>query len=380
MKKTLLLAVSSILLNVNIWAGEGAGHVGGTDQPTSTVKEVRAAFDSVLNDIRTKKGTNHPFEVINIALQENNRHEDSKFFIQALKPYSQESEDASKRIKEINILLDQTDIDSGEWMELMEESLRLANVIKDYVDLAINKDKLYADDRFLFHDESPCLSLGADDNHSTRVARVTSFDITGRICISFEALTVIAPYDLKNHIMGVIIHETAHLAGMNEEDAERAEALYHAFSYEVYARPMMTSSQLEFQMSSIILNAISNLYYAKSSIDLNFERDTWKYNDEIIAKISTGSAMLRTTLLLLPVKNYPGSYAVSFNEHLEDFRNQLMKLTNKIDYQMQWIGDADHSEMKSISEEVARNLNELIMISKKCFPVLSDSFDQFIIK
>lgn len=308
-------------------------------------------------------------------------YKDVEFFMSALHPYDPEADYAQERIHEIlEELALYDDYLNPKVIDLNKKLSQLQEIINENLRLALNKDIFYADDRFIFHDENNCLQKDSEDDHSTRIARVTEFNINGKICISLNALKVIAPYDLKNHILGVLIHETAHLAGMNEENAERAEALYHEFSYKVYRKDPMTSINFEAQMAIILGNSLNKLYWTNDLIERSIENNNWDNNSELIQDVSTAYGILYSFIMLLPRDNPFKTFTVTFENDINLLYMEVSNLMNGIQYQMQFFGMNNNQEMIKISEAIKDQMNTVIDIAIKCFPSYDIVFEQSRIK
>ncbi len=368
MKKNLLLLPICLLISLKIFAGEGAGHVGGTDQPLSSIEQVRASFYAVLRDIRKESNSEHPFNVILQEMHKEGRNEDANFFSSGLQPYEANVENAQERIDEIIEEIKLYDILDPRRIELSKELAEINQHLRTYLDTVFDNKKFYSDERFIFHDQNNCLQVNSEDNHLTRIARVTEFNINGKICISFEALRVIAPYDLKNHILGVLIHETAHLAGMNEEDAERVEALYHEFSYKIYRKDPMTSINFESQMAVLLSNGLDLLYWANEAIKENIKDNKWEDNTDIIQKVSTAYGMLNGFIHVLPRKGPFETFTVTFEQDVDLLYEKVNQLSGNIGYNMQFFYMDNNQEKIKISESIEAQMNSVIDIAIKCFP------------
>lgn len=378
MKSKLLLLSICVFLSFNIKAREGAGHVGGTDQPLSKLEQIQDAFFAVLKDIRSESNSNHPFNVILQEMYKEGRAKDADFFSSGLTPYDPEADYAEERIHEIVEELKHYNHDSlnPKVIELSKELLKLQEIIRKNLNLTLNNDVFYADDRFIFHDENPCLQVNSEDDHSTRIARVTELNIHGKICISLKAFKVIAPYDLKNHILGVLIHETAHLSGMNEKNAEKVEALYHEFSYKIYKKDPMTSIHFEAQMATLLANSLAQLYWTNKLIERSIESSNWESNVEIMQKVSTSFGMLQGFLQMLPKDFVLETFRLTFEKDADLLYSKLNKLTQGIKYQMQFFGMNDNQEKIMISEIINAQMNGVIDIAIKCFPSHEFVFEQ----
>ncbi|MGE4131848.1 MAG: hypothetical protein AB7F86_09415 [Bdellovibrionales bacterium] len=69
----------------------------------------------------------------------------------------------------------------------------------------------------------------ANSEHKQADASVSQNNLDGRLCLSIHSLTRIPPQNLLQSILALLAHESAHLAGQNEFEAQEMQDLFNEF-------------------------------------------------------------------------------------------------------------------------------------------------------
>ncbi|MGZ3722868.1 MAG: hypothetical protein ACXVA9_08070, partial [Bdellovibrionales bacterium] len=149
-------------------------------------------------------------------------------------------------------------VKKGHW-DLHDINLRL---IDEFTDSDFKSPFLDAlkTNRWTIKEEGDCGN--AKDNHAD--ASVSAFNVNGDICISAGNLTRLPPSALLKEILGLLLHETSHLGGANEAEAQNWQTVFA----EYYAARFGSLSETEvLDRTLVVFSKVKLLMHDASKAD-----------------------------------------------------------------------------------------------------------------
>lgn len=330
MKKLTVLALLLIFSSLpSAFARGGGADVGGADLRTSTIEQIRAAFEEVIVKFRAFeidriKTKDDIYKIIRDLLE---RHDDDKdalyFFINGTMKSNEEIIQTQEQRWKLKKKLDALSEDHPDYNKVSLEYDKLVEKVRKL------RFDYFSNDRFIIEEDKSCLDLEGNK----KLGSVTELTPNGRICISFHELKKTAPHELRSRIAGLIAHEHSHLNGYNEPQAHRIQDTVLRFVDIIFPKQKEVYTHLESGIRGSLYSIQHSVDALFSSYDMmniaarnsrKFKKDEAKIAlRERIASIKSSITVL---LRLLPSKLITGGVPLSFNSKVP----QVIKTISKI--------------------------------------------------
>jgi hypothetical protein len=351
--------------------GPGGSDAGGGQRQYSTLEQVKAAYHQALEEFKKDFTDSIPYKLEYQLMTIGTKEKLISFRKGMHFLYSPEMIkllENQKKIDKHNEQLAKINPTNKKFQDIKSSILTLENENKDN-NFLINKERpfnqFFDHKRFIILTDRPCL----DKYKREKIASVTELNSNGKICLSFDKIADLPPESLKNEIIGLIFHETAHLAGLREVAASKTQFTYldnakqitdNYIAKEIEYRKDM-SLKIHARVSELRTFTVDAIFQQDREEDLNFFNKFFNFSKNLEG--------LRNQLYSIKKRKLNPAMHKNFIKHIEEFIKVIDETNRAIEKDVKALEYSEFQpDLSDLTTTLLEKMKLILVIYEKMLP------------